>query len=132
MSGNCVPGTSRLPNVQKKDRDFEVPQQLRPGEYHHVGTPYRDTQPEEKPNGPSALSQWERDLGLTAASGKEWYKGSSGLEACEVVEQFALPYHLGEVVCHVLRAGRKPGVLRRSDLQNALWHLQRELSRAVD
>lgn len=82
------------------------------------------------PNGPSALSQWERDLGLTAASGQEWYKGSGGLEACEVVEQFALPYHLGEVVCHILRAGRKPGVPRRADLRNALWHLQRELSRS--
>ena len=57
-----------------------------------------------------------------------WYRGTDGLECCQVIEQFQLPYHLGEVVAHVLRAGRKPNVPRKLDLEEAMWHLRREIS----
>ena len=91
------------------------------------------------PNGPSALSQWDLDHNIhydreldiqppdDPINHPPWYKGSGGIEVCEVIEQFSLPYHLGEVVAHILRAGRKPGVSRRLDLEEALWHLRREI-----
>jgi hypothetical protein len=52
---------------------------------------------------------------------------SNGLEAINVIEAFALNFHLGNAVKYVLRAGRKGDAVE--DLQKARWYLDREIAR---
>ena len=51
---------------------------------------------------------------------------ANGLEAIDVIEAFELPYHLGNVVKYVLRAGRKNDS-PEEDLRKARWYLDRWL-----
>jgi hypothetical protein len=46
-------------------------------------------------------------------------------EPIAVVEDWGLPYHLGNVVKYVSRAGRKPGADVLDDLKKARWFLSR-------
>lgn len=48
-------------------------------------------------------------------------------EAIDVIEQFGLNYRVGNAIKYLLRAGRKPGSPRGSDIQKAIWYLSREL-----
>jgi hypothetical protein len=52
---------------------------------------------------------------------------AGGMEAIEVIEAFALGFHLGNVIKYVLRADRK-GV-SVEDLKKARWYLDREITR---
>ncbi len=54
------------------------------------------------------------------------YKGSGGIQAIDVIEQFGLNYRLGNVVKYLLRAGKKDD--RLQDLQKALAYLTREVT----
>lgn len=53
----------------------------------------------------------------------------SGLQAIEVIEAWALGFHLGNAVKYILRAGRKGDAAFSEDLKKARWYLDRELSR---
>lgn len=55
------------------------------------------------------------------------YYKSGSLEAVDVIEQFCLNFHLGNVVKYVLRAGKKGD--KSEDLRKAIWYLQREIER---
>lgn len=53
---------------------------------------------------------------------------SGGMECIDVIEAFALGFHLGNAVKYILRAGRKGD--RLEDLKKAAWYLNREIERA--
>lgn len=57
-----------------------------------------------------------------------YYGSGSKIEAIEVIEQFGLGYHLGNVVKYVLRAGNKPGEDQLKDLAKALSYLERKVA----
>ena len=59
------------------------------------------------------------------------YRASSGVEAIEAIEAWALNFNLGNVVKYVCRAGLKAGT-PKEDLEKALWYLQRELANISD
>ena len=52
---------------------------------------------------------------------------SGGIEAIDVIEAFDLNFRLANVVKYVLRAHKKGQ--RKTDLQKALWYLQREVDK---
>lgn len=52
---------------------------------------------------------------------------AGGIEAIDVIEQFGLGFHLGNVVKYVLRSDRKGAPVE--DLKKARWFLDREISR---
>lgn len=47
------------------------------------------------------------------------------IEVIEAIEDWQLPYHLGNVVKYVARAGRKDPSKEIQDLEKAAWYLQR-------
>lgn len=49
------------------------------------------------------------------------------IEVIEFIEDQRLPYHLGNVVKYVARAGRKAGADTGEDLRKAAWYLRRYL-----
>lgn len=53
------------------------------------------------------------------------YRGKTGLEAWDVIEDFALTYNCGVAVAYVLRAERKGKPIE--DLRKAVAHLGREI-----
>lgn len=53
------------------------------------------------------------------------YKGKSGMEAIDVIEDFQLGFNLGNALKYVLRAKRKDDVIQ--DLRKAIWYLRREI-----
>lgn len=55
------------------------------------------------------------------------YKTPSGLESINVIEEFNLGFNLGNSVKYILRAGKKPGQDKETDLRKAIWYLEREL-----
>lgn len=55
------------------------------------------------------------------------YQSDGGMEAIDVIENFGLNFNLGNVVKYLLRAGKK-GNSTLTDLQKALWYLQREVN----
>lgn len=57
-----------------------------------------------------------------------YYHGKSGQQAIDVIEDFALDYHLGSAVAYILRAGKKDPLIR--DLRKARWYLTRSLENA--
>ncbi len=57
-----------------------------------------------------------------------YYQSESGLEAIDVIEAFNLPFHLGNVVKYILRAGKKEQYSEIEDLKKARWYLDREIS----
>lgn len=52
---------------------------------------------------------------------------SKTFEVIDIIEEFELNFHLGNVIKYVLRAGKKD--CRITDLQKALWYLNREIER---
>jgi len=49
-------------------------------------------------------------------------------EVIDVLEDWKLDFHLGNVVKYVSRAGRKTDDTELQDLKKALWYLQRKIN----
>ncbi len=54
---------------------------------------------------------------------------SGSIETIEVIEDWNLNYHLGNVVKYVSRAGKKNKDTHIQDLMKAKWYLEREIKR---
>lgn len=50
---------------------------------------------------------------------------SEGMEVINVIESFKLPYHLGNCIKYILRAGKKDPSKLLEDLKKAQWYLSR-------
>lgn len=59
------------------------------------------------------------------------YRGD-GMEAIDVIEAFALSFHLGNATKYILRAGRKEGSSYHTDLRKAIWYIERAIQRESD
>lgn len=59
------------------------------------------------------------------------YMSDSGLEVIDVIEVFKLGYHMGNAVKYALRAGKKSGAPKQTDIRKAIWYLMRELENSV-
>ena len=55
------------------------------------------------------------------------YNQAKGFEVIDVIEGYALPYHLGNVIKYVLRHEYKNNALQ--DLKKAQWYLNRYIER---
>ena len=53
------------------------------------------------------------------------YYLSGKIEVIDFIEDQKLPYHLGNVVKYVCRAGKKSQETERQDLEKADWYLKR-------
>ena len=51
------------------------------------------------------------------------YQSKHGVEVIDIIEEFGLGFHLGNVIKYVLRAGHKSNELE--DLDKAKWYLER-------
>ena len=51
------------------------------------------------------------------------YQSKNGVEVIDIIEEFGLGFHLGNVIKYVLRAGHKSNELE--DLEKAKWYLER-------
>ena len=51
------------------------------------------------------------------------YRSKHGVEVIDIIEEFGLGFHLGNVIKYVLRAGHKSNELE--DLEKAKWYLER-------
>lgn len=51
----------------------------------------------------------------------------NGMEVIDIIEGFDLPYHLGNVIKYILRAGRKWDTVE--DLKKAEWYLHRYIEK---
>lgn len=51
------------------------------------------------------------------------YQSKNGVEVIDVIEEFNLGFHLGNVIKYILRAGHKNDELE--DLEKAKWYLER-------
>lgn len=49
-------------------------------------------------------------------------------EPISVIEDWQLPYHLGNAVKYISRAGRKDKDKMKEDLQKAVWYLERYIA----
>ena len=54
---------------------------------------------------------------------------SGRFEVIDVIEDWGLGFHRGNVVKYVARAGKKQDNCEIADLKKALWYLQREIKR---
>lgn len=50
------------------------------------------------------------------------------IEVIDAIEDWKLPYHLGNVVKYVARAGRKDPAKKIEDLKKARWYLDRQIT----
>ena len=50
---------------------------------------------------------------------------SGGIETIDFIEAKELPFHLGNVVKYIARAGKKDGADTLTDLKKAQWYLAR-------
>lgn len=55
-----------------------------------------------------------------------------GIEVLDAIEAWELPYHLGNVVKYVARAGKKNSSTYLQDLQKAQFYLNRFISQLKD
>lgn len=55
------------------------------------------------------------------------YKSDSGIESIDVIEEFGLNFHLGNVIKYILRHQKKGKPLE--DLKKARWYLDREIEK---
>lgn len=51
------------------------------------------------------------------------------IETIDVIEDWKLGFHLGNVIKYISRAGHKDPSKTLEDLKKALWYLQREIAR---
>jgi hypothetical protein len=49
-------------------------------------------------------------------------------EPINVIEEWGLGYHLGNVIKYIVRAGRKEPEKEKEDLEKAVWYLQRYIT----
>lgn len=49
-------------------------------------------------------------------------------EAVNVIEAWGLPWHLGDAVKYIARAGKKPGTDEITDLEKARWYIDRRIA----
>ena len=56
---------------------------------------------------------------------KPFHYTSTKLEVIDAIETWNLPYHLGNVLKYIIRAGKKPDTSEVTDLQKAAWYLER-------
>ena len=54
---------------------------------------------------------------------RKHYQSKHGVEVIDIIEEFGLGFHLGNVIKYVLRAGHKSNELE--DLEKAKWYLER-------
>ena len=47
------------------------------------------------------------------------------LEVIDAIEGLELPYHLGNALKHIARAGRKDPTKTEEDLRKAVWYIER-------
>lgn len=52
-----------------------------------------------------------------------------GIEVLDAIEAWGLPYHLGNVVKYIARAGKKDEKTYRQDLQKAKFYLDRYIEK---
>jgi hypothetical protein len=52
-----------------------------------------------------------------------------GIEVIDFIEAYTLPYHLGNAVKYIARAGLKNPDTYLEDLKKAKWYLEREINR---
>ena len=50
------------------------------------------------------------------------------IEVIDVIEGLLLPYHLGNAVKYIARAGRKDPAKTEEDLRKAIWYINRYIS----
>ena len=53
------------------------------------------------------------------------YQGAK-FEVIDIIEDYKLEFCLGNAIKYILRAGKKPGSIKREDLDKAIWYLRRE------
>tara|TARA_Y100000310_G_C20690809_1_gene822073 strand:+ start:3535 stop:3966 length:432 start_codon:yes stop_codon:yes gene_type:complete len=63
--------------------------------------------------------------------GQEYYKGDTGFEVIDVIEEYHLSFSLGNVCKYICRAGIKPGQSAEDDLNKSLVYLDYEVDRLV-
>lgn len=61
---------------------------------------------------------------------KHYNDHPTGIECIEVVEHFS--FNLGNAVKYVWRNGLKPGTDSITDLQKAVWYINREIEKIKD
>ena len=52
-----------------------------------------------------------------------------GIETIDFIEAKKLPYHLGNAVKYISRAGKKDAEKTIQDLQKAVWYINRYISK---
>ena len=52
---------------------------------------------------------------------------STKFEVIDIIEEFGLDYHLGNVAKYLLRAGKKDDIVQ--DLSKARWYLDRKIAK---
>lgn len=56
----------------------------------------------------------------------------TNLQPIEVIERWNLPFHLGNVIKYVVRAGHKDPAKTKEDLKKAIWYLKRYIETLDD
>lgn len=51
-----------------------------------------------------------------------------GIETIDFIEAKKLPYHLGNAVKYISRAGKKDPAKTKEDLEKAVWYINRYIS----
>ncbi len=59
----------------------------------------------------------------------DYYKGKTGLQPLDLIDDFDLNFALGNVIKYVCRAGRKDNESRLKDLQKASAYLNHEITK---
>jgi hypothetical protein len=54
---------------------------------------------------------------------------AGNFEAIDVIESYSLNFNTGNAVKYLLRAGKKPGSSRLTDLCKCRWYIDREIGR---
>ena len=60
------------------------------------------------------------------------YKAADGSQVIDVIELYKMDFHTGNAIKYILRAGRKPFAPAITDLDKAIWYLQRKRKQISD
>ena len=55
------------------------------------------------------------------------YKAVDGSQVIDVIELYGLDFYIGNAIKYMLRAGRKAYAPAATDLEKAVWYLQRKI-----
>lgn len=69
-------------------------------------------------------------VSIKPPAGPSYYEGLTP-QPIEVIEQWGLGFHAGNVIKYTARAGHKPGNSALSDLNKAKWYLDRLIQLAT-